>query len=207
MPTELQSFVVLDALVNDPPPDKAERRRLANIVRDEIDEMRRTIDAAAKRGAAVAQTVHGARSGERQRTVKAWFRGSSLSFHFDLVDTAWAEDIWTTVPKLKKAPTFRLRPLDPAKAMDAFPQGRAVKCTLAINAPESDYELGDWRVSGIKTRNIGGNSGRAPILTFGFDFFAPFPPAEVPEGESHVQLVEDESPDADDGEQPPEASP
>jgi len=190
----LQSFTVLDLFETDPPPDREERKRLADIVRDEIEALQRTTARAATTGAEAArelQRVFDPKATPREREVLMWFRGSSLTFTFQPTDTAWAEDLWTTLRHTAR--TLRFRPIDAVQAKrDARAKGCTVKCTVAVSPAEGDLHPEDWIAEGARSRNFGGQDGRSRFAAFGVRAF--YRPQERAEAEAS-EVVLTETPD------------
>jgi len=189
MPAPPQWPICLDRLVHDPPPDTDERKRIADIVRDEIESLQRAVEKSQRAGAALAQGLAGStKAPMRPREVLLWRRGGSLSFQFQKTDTAWAEDLHTTTAKVVR--TLRFRPSDPQLAAEKLPQGKACRGHVAIVDPDENcVEPGDW-IAAVRARNMGGASGMQPIVTFGTTKFAPVgeeeDPSPVPDDEEDL---------------------
>jgi len=121
-----------------------------------------------------------------------WFRGSSLTFAYQATDTAWAEDLWTTLRHVA-ARTLRFRPTDAAQAkLDARARGTMVRCTVAVSPAEGDLLPEDWIAEGARSRNFGGQDGRSRFATFGVRAF--YRPQERVEAEAS-EVVLTETPD------------
>ena len=197
--------------------DPGERHRLANIVRDHVDELERGLAAGAQKGADVLRKVVRP-AGPRERSVVAWRRGTSFSIKADgPEDSAWFEELASDPPA-----AFRVRPAlaaaeklaDPKLASQTWERGIRANVACVRLGPKAEgqdvgdaledaiddvgREAGDWIVMGLVRRNVGGHSGRALIVTFGFvrmdEVQASDAPAEDDEDEGGVAVEELQGP-------------
>lgn len=153
----------LDTLEGEAQPD--ERRRLANIIRDEVESLERKL---APKVQAAKSAIEDKSDPKRLRQVMAWQRGSSLTFQFAPFDSAYFEDLYTD--RVKVNPCFLLRPVQPTG--EAMNLTNAVRVFLLVG-PNLEWvaknaEPGDTLVNGVKARSFGGIEQRESKVAFGF---------------------------------------
>lgn len=172
-----------------PDADPEERHRLANVIRDEFEELERSLAASeALRGIKPPPVVNPA--APRVRNVVAWRRGTSFSVKAEPEDSSWLEELASDPPAAilvrpnaagqknlapgredreiaqawghgTRAGVFAIR-TDPV----AFEQAPAE--ALEAGIARMDPKPGDWILTGVRRRNVGGTTGRALIVTFSY---------------------------------------